>query len=222
MRRIDYMELLFTADALAIARQRQSKILDLLRQATGPSSPGVGGEAPPSATDLYQQGLRLAELEEMAEDHNSSSEALTSLEAALPTYLGDDDRLRIAALRRRHDLLGHPLMELSPITSLRRPAVLPQIPARGAVTALLLFPDWCSQCIGLARPDARDCLHRHGSRGICLWTVSVDRRCPRRRCTRRPKGPLLQQTLTTHLSPRSTCRRPQPSPYLHAYWRPST
>src|SRR6202012_5995917 len=72
-----------------------------------------------------------------------------ALDAAVPTTLTPDDALPIAAARKRYAFLGKPLPPISLLDSLSMPNKLPELPAHGAMTALLLFPEWCAQCIAL-------------------------------------------------------------------------
>jgi len=70
------------------------------------------------------------------------------VESALPANLTGDDALLIAAERRRFALLGHRLPPVDVALSLdpqRAPAQ--ELPLPGLTTALLLFPDWCAQCV---------------------------------------------------------------------------
>lgn len=144
---IDYMELLYTPDAIAIAEARQPKVLELLGEAGEVPAVPVGM----GVAELYRQGLVLGGLKQLAGHAASAVSALAALEAALPKEISRDDAIRNAAARRRYGMVGRPLSGLDVQGSLQKSGGVPVLPARGAITALLLFPDWCAQCVELAR-----------------------------------------------------------------------
>ena len=150
---LDYMQLRYTSDALSLAAARQPKILALL-QAFVPVDPSKAQSSPESAVagapDLYRQALALAELQQLTRDADAARNTVAALDAAVPSTLAGDDVLAINGWKKRYALLGQPLT-VTPLSSLSVPAQIPVIPARRAITALLLFPDWCAQCIQLAR-----------------------------------------------------------------------
>jgi len=163
---INFMQFLYTNDALTLARARQPHLLALL-SATAPATPSTpsypGAEPPQSLHDLYADGIALAALQQLDKAPPASIAAtLTALNAALPSTLTPDDAIPIALARRRYALLGqplpnhaHPTHPTNPhkpvaLVSLNTPSKLPNLPARNAITALLLFPDWCAQCIRMA------------------------------------------------------------------------
>lgn len=150
-----YTQFAFTPDALATATLREPLLLATLQAATGataapPASPGDAHNSQ-SVHALYDDGLILASLQQLAGKVSEASETVAALDHALPTPLPSDEGIPIAASRRRYALLGKPLPELKPTTYLRHPDPLPQIPAANAITALLLFPDWCAQCVHMGR-----------------------------------------------------------------------
>jgi hypothetical protein len=148
---IDYMRLRYTSDAVSLAAARQPKMLALLQAFSSADSSRVSSpEAVKTAPDLYRQALVLAELQQLAADPDAARNTIAALDNVVPSTLADDDVLAIKDWKMRYALLGQPLM-LTPLSSLSVPAQMPVIPARKAITALLLFPDWCAQCIQLAR-----------------------------------------------------------------------
>jgi hypothetical protein len=163
---ISFMQFMYTNDALALARARQPHILALLTTtatAAPPAPTYLGAEPPQSLHALYADGIDLAALQQLDKAPPASvSATLVSLNAALPTVLTPDDSIPIELARRRYALLGQPLPDLAhPIhpsdphkpvvlASLNVPSKLPKLPAPNAITALLLFPDWCAQCIRMA------------------------------------------------------------------------
>lgn len=150
-----YTQFAFTPDALAIAALREPQLLASLQTATSatvapPASSGDAHNSQPVHA-LYDDGLILASLQQLAGRIPQANETVAALDHALPTTLASDDAIPIAASRQRYALLGKPLPELKPMMYLRHPDPLPQIPAANAITALLLFPDWCAQCVHMGR-----------------------------------------------------------------------
>ena len=146
---IAYMQFTDTEDALALSSARQPFVLANLHAAATPTIPA--SPAAQALHQLYADGLTLAILQQLS--RQSPTETVATLDAALPSQLAPDDLIPITALRRRYALLGQPLPKLTPSTwlgahpYLTETRQLPQVPAVHAITALLLFPDWCAQCI---------------------------------------------------------------------------
>lgn len=149
---INYMQLLFTADAVSLAITRQPRVLDLLRAVSMPGIPASATPTAPSAVDLYRQALTLAELQQLEANSAEAIQTTAALDAVVPANLPDDDKFAIATVRERYEQIGQPLATIAPFSALDRSLHhLPNIPAHSAITALLLFPDWCAQCVRLAR-----------------------------------------------------------------------
>ena len=159
---LGYMQFNFTADALVVAAARQPLLLARLQALaappTPPATPPPASEPPQSIHELYDDGLALATLQQLVrKPADQAAATLAELDAALPATLSPDDALPIAALRHRYAMLGQPLPKLTPAAwpgaqhylsgNLGGNGRLPQIPAPRSITALLLFPDWCAQCI---------------------------------------------------------------------------
>jgi len=148
---INYTQLLFTADAVSIAMTRQPRVLALLRVASTPGALVSASPTDPLAVELYRQALTLAELQQLEAKSAEALQTTAALDAVVPATLPDDDKLAIAAMRQRYAQLGQPLATITPLSALDRPHhILPYIPAHSAITALLLFPDWCAHCVRLA------------------------------------------------------------------------
>jgi len=166
---IDFMQFVYTADALKLAVKRQPLLLNRMRAlaaqtpaqpaaATAPADPGA--EPPQSLHELYVDGISLAVLQQMSKASAADAAATVSaLDVALPSPLAPDDSIPIAVTRRRYALLGKPLPDIAHPANVAKPLVmhtldlparLPQIPATNAITGLLLFPDWCAQCVRMA------------------------------------------------------------------------
>jgi hypothetical protein len=162
---IRFMQFVYTPDALSLSVARETLLLATLKAAAGatPSTPTYPGAEPPqSIHELYADGIALAALQQLAKSPlDSATATVTALDAALPATLSPDDAIPITVTRRRYALLGQPLLNLKRPThpaNLRKPVALtsldppglPDLPAHHAMTALLLFPDWCPQCIRMA------------------------------------------------------------------------
>jgi hypothetical protein len=147
-----YMQFAYTTDAIALAELRQPLLLANMKTAEAPPPPSMSNEPiPQSIHELYDDGLTLASLQQMAGKPGAARDTIATLDASLPAALGSDDLIPIAASRHRYALLGRPLPELKLAVYLRHPDPLPQIPATNAITALLLFPDWCAQCVRMGK-----------------------------------------------------------------------
>lgn len=165
---LGYMRFVHTADALTLAQARQPLLLAALAAANPPAAappavpaPAQPAPAPPSsatsssatapsASALYAEGLLLPALQQLAAKAADAQSSVKALDAALPARLSLDDKLLIARQQRRYALLGTPVAGLKPIRSLSMPLDRPPaLPVHGAITALLLFPDWCAQCVRL-------------------------------------------------------------------------
>jgi len=161
---LGYMQFNFTANALVLAAARQPLLLGRLHALAAPATttpaaaPSPTSEPPQSIHELYDDGLALATLQQLVrKPADQAAATVVELDAALPATLSPDDALPIAALRRRYAMLGQPLSKLTPTAwpgaqlylseNLGGHGRLPQIPAPRSITALLLFPDWCAQCI---------------------------------------------------------------------------
>jgi hypothetical protein len=173
---IDFMEFVYTPDALALAEKREPLLLDTMRAvataATAPPKDALtaapapaypGAEPPQTIHELYVDGISLAVLQQLSKRPAAeTASTVAALDEALPATLAADDSIPIAVTRRRYALLGKPLPDIAHPThpaDPKRPVVLqtldlpnrlPQLPAKNAITGLLLFPEWCAQCVRMA------------------------------------------------------------------------
>ncbi len=225
-----YMRFVHTADALTVARARQSLLLHALSGRGGPPSPSTPpaddaasaeaaakvpapGEAA-SIHDLYADGLLLPTLLQLAGKSAEATAAFAELDKALPATLAPDDALRIAGSRRQYALLGKPLNGVVPLTSLSSPASrLPEIPAHQTITALLLFPDWCATCIRLGPqlPETVLKVEGHSAYLYALLAQTVPPRTPDPKITNTAFNPayaaaMLAETPTLTVSPETLTR----------------
>lgn len=153
---VSYMQFVYTSDALALVTARQPLLLARLQAtaaATAPDTPSPESDEPPQTLhELYADGLTLPALQQLAKLPPADVTAtVTALDAALPQTLSPDEAIPVAASRKRYALLGKPLPKIAGLSYLSMPGKLPQLPAANAVTALLLFPDWCAQCVGMGK-----------------------------------------------------------------------
>jgi len=148
---IAYMQFVHTRDALTLGAARQPLLLANLRTARTPADPTLPPPtiAPQSIHDLYAAGIAFAALQQLANQPDAARSTLAALDAAVPTDLAPDESIPITAARKRYTFLGQPLPQIRMLDSLSMPNKLPELPAHGAITALLLFPDWCAQCVQL-------------------------------------------------------------------------
>jgi hypothetical protein len=145
---IRYLQLIQTTNALRLLAKRQAVLLALFRSPTA-VNPAASPRTLP-LHDLYADGIALASLQQFANQPEAAAATITELDAALPPSLSPDDSILIAESRRQYALLGAPLPEIAPSAYLLRKPVtsLPRVETNfGAATALLLFPDWCAQCV---------------------------------------------------------------------------
>jgi hypothetical protein len=140
-----YIQLAQTADALSLLSQRQAVLLPLLRTpvTANPADP----QQPLSLHAIYADAIALAALQQFANQPKAAEATIAELDAALPSTLTPDDSIPIAESRRQYALLGTPAASITPFAYLLHASSTPyhQVNFHGA--ALLLFPDWCAQCI---------------------------------------------------------------------------
>ena len=143
-----YIQLTQTADALSLLSQREAILLPLLRTPATPDS--AEQQQPLSLHSIYADALALAALQQFANQPKAAAATITDLEAALPSTLSPDDSIPIAESRRQYALLGTHAASITPFAYLLNASAAHyrniETKSSGA-TALLLFPDWCAECI---------------------------------------------------------------------------
>jgi hypothetical protein len=171
---VRYVELIQTDQALALLVQRQPLLLAMLKsraQAGKPTAPSVPEAAPLVAStrppmtvhDLYADAIALPALLQFMNEPDKAARAFADLEASLPANLSPDDTILNAASRRQYMLLGSPLPPIGASASLldlATPAAPDLNRKTAGSSALLLFPDWCAQCV------AMDVLFAQASTGL--------------------------------------------------------
>ncbi len=141
---VSYMQLAYTDEAIKLETIRQPLLLAALA-AEKPVIP---------RRNLYASGLAEAELLQYMNRPDDAAASVARLDAALGdvTKISTDDMAPIGEVRKQYGLLGNPLPKLTLSLSLANPTEVPAFdPQFGAGTALLLFPDWCAQCVGMRR-----------------------------------------------------------------------
>jgi hypothetical protein len=148
---LHYLQLAFTPDALNLYAARQPILLAALRNPR-PSTPATATETPVPIHTLYADGIAFAALQQFAGDSQAAAKTAAELDAALPGTLEPDDSIPIDETRRQYALLGTALPAIPLSLSLFAAGETPRINTNyGASTVLLLFPDWCAQCVRLAQ-----------------------------------------------------------------------
>ncbi len=192
-----YLQLVQTGTAIVLAGKRLDRILPLLsasgtaaKSATLPAgspvrtpatsqpatqSAAAASPALPlnvlSAHELYTAALDTPTLLQLSGSTAAAIGTLATIEAAVPTQLSPDEVTLIALARRRYSLLGAPLPTF-PVTASLRGSGSDRINAGfGAATVLLVFPDWCAQCVRMASRDTLAFLGRHTEDNIHLYAL---------------------------------------------------
>lgn len=214
---LDYMRFLYTADAIKLAQAREPLVLAAMRAQV--AAPAAGASAlqtqeMPSLSRLYADGLSLAILEQLVAAPADAEATFVALNAALPATVPPDDTIRIAQHRRQYSFLGRPLVGVVPLRSLSSPAnKVPEIPARSTITALLLFPDWCAQCVRLGPqlPETVFQVEGHSAYVYALLVETVPARKPDPKVTNAAFSPsyaaaMLAETPTVTVAPETLTR----------------
>jgi hypothetical protein len=147
-----YVQLIHTDEAIVLLAQRQPLLLALLKAHAAPSAIQAQSAHPPlTIHDLYADAIALPAMLQFANRSKASASAFAELEAAVPAGLSPDDAILTAGLRRQYLLLGSPLPQIPASAWLLDPATF-AVPGDlntrfGAGSILLLFPDWCAQCV---------------------------------------------------------------------------
>ena len=194
---LTFLRFVYTADALTLASARQPLLLQALRAsrqaavedassvppaaAAASNSAASGSVRPMPASQLYAEGLEMAGLQQLMGQAEAAEGTVRALDSALPQHGTPDDTIRIAQQRRRYALLGKPLRGVTPLAFLQKlPGKLPELPAVHSITAFLLFPDWCAQCVrlGPALPETVFTVEGHGAYLYALLAQTVPPRTP--------------------------------------------
>jgi hypothetical protein len=174
---VRYIQLIYTDQAVALLAQRQPIVLGMMKAnaaiAVGPLGPVKARvEALPTAHPqlplhtLYADAISLPAMLQFANLRKAAADAYAELEAALPAGLSPDDAILTAESRRQYMLLGAKLPAIHSYAWLLDPAAaVPNLSREpGAATVLLLFPDWCNQCVAMGGkfvPVAKSLSEKH-------------------------------------------------------------
>jgi hypothetical protein len=158
---ISYMQFVHTVDALTLSAAREPLLLARMKAVVDSSAPTQDSEPTQTLHELYTDGIAYAALQQLS--GMPSADTVKALDAALPAQLAPDDAIPIAVSRKRFALLGKPLPKLMVKSYLSMPGTTPQLPAQNAVTGLLLFADWCAQCVSMGQrlPQTVFTVERH-------------------------------------------------------------
>jgi thiol-disulfide isomerase/thioredoxin len=139
--------------ALTLAAEEHPAIISALKQNVPLKA--AHGDAVMSQGSLYESAMELAFWQRYAEDDSAASATAAEVDQAIlrETSLTADDAARIAAVRLRYGLLGSRLPEIKVTRSLESTTAKPAISnGDGALTVLVLFPDWCGGCRKMMKP----------------------------------------------------------------------
>jgi hypothetical protein len=150
---VRYVQLIDTIQALELLKQRQPILLALLRANATPSVAAANSTHPPlTIHELYADAIALPAMLQFHNEPDAAAASFAELDAALPATLSPDDAILTAASRRQYMLLGAPLPAITASALLLdTPFTVPRDFGTkfGAATILLLFPDWCAQCVSM-------------------------------------------------------------------------
>jgi hypothetical protein len=159
---VRYVQLIQTDQALALLEQRQPQLLAMLKARGAPTAPvaatpqavvWIASSRPAlSIHELYSDAMGLPTMQQFAKKPEESAASFAAVEAVLPAKLSPDDAILTASARRQYKLLGAPLPAIAASASLLNLAFskAPDLNRKNASAgALLLFPDWCAQCVAM-------------------------------------------------------------------------
>jgi hypothetical protein len=172
---VHYLQLIHTDEALALLAQRQPILLSLIRAHVSSNPPAPSSFHPAlSLHALYADAIAFPAMQQFANQLKVGAATYAELEASLPVSLSPDDSVLITETRRQYLLLGSHLPTITTFAWLPDPAALgipPELNTNsGSATVLLLFPDWCNQCVAL-NPSFTSTSRRireHGARFFAL------------------------------------------------------
>lgn len=172
-----YLQLIQTADSIALATERQPLILTQLRS-PAPAASAPNNQAAVTPHELYTAALMLPTLHQLSNRPAAAASSFEQLEAALPSALSPDETISIARARKQYALLGKPLPSIPASVSLFGINETPRINTRyGSATVLLLFPDWCAQCVRMGQ-QFMPTLVRHAGEDLHLYGLLAQLKPP--------------------------------------------
>jgi thiol-disulfide isomerase/thioredoxin len=148
----DYLETAGKPEALELAEDEHEKIIDALSK--GAPLKATNGDAVVNTGLLYEMAMEAAFFERYAGNNSQAADYLSDVERALPlhTVLTGEDRQEIDSAKMQYHLLGTELGNIPVIRSYKTATTKTKIDTNigtsfGAATALVIFPDWCVQCM---------------------------------------------------------------------------
>jgi hypothetical protein len=139
--------------AMELASLHRPLLIDAI--ATGVPLQELHGNDAVSLGALYDCAMQGAFLERYAGADQDAAVIVAELKGALGkvTAVAVEDQRLIAAIDLRYSLLGARLPSVEAYKSLQSPTAKPKISlARGSITVLVLFPEWCTQCRKMMKP----------------------------------------------------------------------
>ena len=115
----------------------------------------VQGGAVMTMGALYESGMELAFWQRYANDLPAAAATEADIDHALDAASGipAEDAARMAGVRSRYGLLGKHIPAILLIRSLESAAAKAALTIdQGAITVLVLFPDWCGSCRRMMKP----------------------------------------------------------------------
>jgi hypothetical protein len=148
---IGYLQFSDPERALALIRDRHPVLLARIGASNHFESNADPSQNIPTST-LYKEALLLPTVLQYRDRPEEAATELEKLEASLPSRLPLRETKAISNERNRYLLLGRQLPVLTTagwLMALEGAGTLPDLKAPGQATAILIFPDWCTQCLAL-------------------------------------------------------------------------
>ena len=139
--------------ALELAKDEHQSIVAALSQKVPLKA--TQGDAVMSLGGLYDSAMELAFWQRYAGETDAATTTVKEIEGALPpeSPMSAGDVTAIAAIRLRYGMLGTKSPKLEPLRSLESATSKADVPTGdGALTVLVLFPDWCGGCRKMMKP----------------------------------------------------------------------
>ncbi len=147
---ITYLQFSDSENALALIRDRHPMLLAKISASGNPDSTDPSLNIPVST--LYSEALQLSTILQYLNRPKEADAELEKIEASLPASLPPHEAISIGNYRNRYLLLGKQPPTLATaewLMSADGAGIAPRLDAIGETTALLIFPDWCIQCVAL-------------------------------------------------------------------------
>lgn len=143
----------FDPEAEELAKKQQPFLLEALKK--GVSLKEAYGDATINLGPLYQEGMQLVFLQRYAKEDRAAAQSYADLKNALAEVsLPDaDDAQLIKKVNTQYALIGKPLPVIDLTSSMSALTSKPKIlRGNGSAVTVVLFPEWCVQCINMMGP----------------------------------------------------------------------